>query len=86
MLRLRGSERVVRKPDRFVSRLHQIEHIQNLLEDRDPVPHQVVIRASGVPSGSQLPSFVVFGFILESKKKPYKKICSHRLFPVPDLV
>ena len=38
MLRLRGSERVVRKPDRFVSHLHQIEFIQNLLEDRDPVP------------------------------------------------
>lgn len=38
MLRLQGSERVVRKPNRFVSRLHQIELIQNLLEDRDPVP------------------------------------------------
>jgi hypothetical protein len=33
VLRLRGSERAVRKPDRFVSRLHQIDSYQNLLED-----------------------------------------------------
>jgi len=30
----RISDRVVRKPDRFVSRLHQIESFQNLSEDR----------------------------------------------------
>ena len=39
-----------------------------------PRSHQVVIRASGVPSGSSYPTLLVFGFILESKKKPYKKI------------
>ena len=39
MLRLRGSERVVRKPDRFVSSLRQIESYQNLLEDRDTLVH-----------------------------------------------
>jgi hypothetical protein len=33
VLQLRGSERAIRKPDRFVSCLHQIDSYQNLLED-----------------------------------------------------
>jgi hypothetical protein len=33
VLLLRGSERAVRKPDQFMSRLHQIDSYQNLLED-----------------------------------------------------
>jgi hypothetical protein len=33
VLRLQGSGRVVRKPDRIVQRLHQIESYQNLSED-----------------------------------------------------
>ena len=39
VLRLRGSERVVRKPDRVVSSFHQIESYQNLSEDRDTLVH-----------------------------------------------
>ena len=37
MLRLRGSERVVRKPDRFVYRLRLNQDYQNLSEDREPL-------------------------------------------------
>ena len=47
-----GFERVVQEPDRRVSHLRQIKSYLNLSEDRDPSPHQVVIRASGAPSGS----------------------------------
>ena len=32
----RFQDRVVRKPDRIVSRLHQIESYQNLSEDQEP--------------------------------------------------
>ncbi|TVU06919.1 hypothetical protein EJB05_46955, partial [Eragrostis curvula] len=40
VLRLQGSERVVRKPDRFVSILRQIVVYLNLSENRDPSSHQ----------------------------------------------
>jgi hypothetical protein len=52
VLRLRGSERAVQKPDQFVSRLHQIDSYQNLLEDWAIQFTSSDIRALGAPSGS----------------------------------
>ena len=44
MLRLRGSERVIRKPDRFVYRLRLNQDYQNLSEDREPLSTSSGIR------------------------------------------
>ena len=52
MLRLRGSERVVRKPDQFESRLHQIESYQNLSEDRETLVPIKWYLETCLPSGS----------------------------------
>ena len=72
VLRLRGLERAVLKPDRFVCRLRPNQLTKNLSEDREPLFTSSGI-SSGAPSGSHYP-LVLFSCSSYRPQKSQKKI------------